>query len=371
MAQLLAVTDLHTQFFTRDGVVRAVDGVSFELDQGETLGIVGESGCGKSVTALSLMRLIPQPPGKIVKGTIIFDGADVLKMDDDEVRGIRGNNIAMIFQDPMTSLNPVLTISRQITEALELHLKMDKAEARKRTVELLDLVGIPSAKKRMDDYPHQFSGGMRQRVMIAMALSCNPKLILADEPTTALDVTIQAQILELLKGLAREFRTAFILITHDLGVVAGMTQRIHVMYAGKIVEKADTGELFANPKMPYTWGLLRSIPRLDEKRKSKLVPIEGLPPDLIVPPPGCRFEPRCQYRRDICREKEPELKHIPNAKADHEARCWGTQEGGWLVNTDWRSEVGDTRILEEIKQEVAQLPPEPKPGEAPPPPAAM
>jgi oligopeptide transport system ATP-binding protein len=370
VAQLLAVTDLHTQFFTRDGVVRAVDGVSFELDQGETLGIVGESGCGKSVTALSLMRLIPQPPGKIVKGAIIFDGADVLKMDDDEVRGIRGNNIAMIFQDPMTSLNPVLTISRQITEALELHLKMDKSEARKRTVELLDLVGIPSAKKRMDDYPHQFSGGMRQRVMIAMALSCNPKLILADEPTTALDVTIQAQILELLKGLAREFRTAFILITHDLGVVAGMTQRIHVMYAGKIVEKADTGELFANPKMPYTWGLLRSIPRLDEKRKSKLVPIEGLPPDLIAPPPGCRFEPRCQYRRDVCREKEPELKRIPNAKPDHEARCWGTQEGGWLVNTDWRRELGDTAVLEEIKQEIAQLPPEPPKtdGETPPPP---
>jgi len=370
LAQLLAVTDLHTQFFTRDGVVRAVDGVSFELDQGETLGIVGESGCGKSVTALSLMRLIPQPPGKIVKGSIIFDGADVLKMDDDEVRSIRGNNIAMIFQDPMTSLNPVLTISRQISEALELHMKMDRSESRKRTIELLDLVNIPSAKKRLDDYPHQFSGGMRQRVMIAMALSCNPKMILADEPTTALDVTIQAQILDLLKNLAREFRTAFILITHDLGVVAGMTQRIHVMYAGKIVEKADTGELFANPKMPYTWGLLRSIPRLDEHRKAKLVPIEGLPPDLIAPPPGCRFEPRCQYRRDICHEKEPELKHIPNAKADHDARCWGTQEGGWLVNTDWRREVGDTRVLEEIKQEIAQLPPEPPKtdGESPPPP---
>ena len=358
--QLLEVQDLHTQFFTRDGVVRAVDGVSFELAPGETLGIVGESGCGKSVTALSLMRLIPQPPGKIVKGSIVFDGADVLKMDDDEVRGIRGNHIAMIFQDPMTSLNPVLTISRQITEALELHLKMDKSEARKRTVELLDLVGIPSAKKRMDDYPHQFSGGMRQRVMIAMALSCNPKLILADEPTTALDVTIQAQILDLLKNLAREFRTAFILITHDLGVVAGMTQRIHVMYGGKIVEKADTLELFANPKMPYTWGLLRSIPRLDEHRKAKLVPIEGLPPDLIAPPPGCRFEPRCQYRRDVCKDKEPELKHIPNAKSDHEARCWGTQEGGWLVDTDWKREIGDVKVLEEIKKEVADLPPEVK-----------
>ena len=377
MPELLEVQDLHTQFFTRDGVVRAVDGVSFQLSAGETLGLVGESGCGKSVTALSLMRLIPQPPGKITEGAITFDGQDVLKMDDDEVRGIRGNNIAMIFQDPMTSLNPVLTISRQISEALELHLKMDRSEARKRTVELLELVGIPSAKKRLDDYPHQFSGGMRQRVMIAMALSCNPKLILADEPTTALDVTIQAQILDLLKNLAREFRTAFILITHDLGVVAGMTQRIHVMYGGKIVEKADTRELFANPKMPYTWGLLRSIPRLDESRKAKLLPIEGLPPDLISPPPGCRFEPRCQYRRDICHEKEPALIPIPNAKPDHEARCWGTQSvagGGWLVDTDWRRDIGDVATLEEIKEQVADLPIETKRADAsadtPPPPAA-
>jgi oligopeptide transport system ATP-binding protein len=363
LADLLEVTDLYTQFFTRDGVVRAVDGVTFRVAAGETLGIVGESGCGKSVTALSLMRLIPQPPGKIVKGSIMFDGQDILKMDDDDVRGIRGNNIAMIFQDPMTSLNPVLTISRQISEALELHLKMDKSEARKRTIELLELVQIPSAKKRVDDYPHQFSGGMRQRVMIAMALSCNPKLILADEPTTALDVTIQAQILDLLKNLAREFRTAFILITHDLGVVAGMTQRINVMYAGKIVEKADTVELFANPKMPYTWGLLRSIPRLDESRKAKLVPIEGLPPDLIAPPPGCKFEPRCQYRRDVCHEKEPELKHIPNSKSDHEARCWGTQEGGWLVETDWKHEIGDTKLLEAIKQETASVTATETPGE--------
>ena len=364
MADLLEVTDLHTQFFTRDGVVRAVDGVTFQVAAGETLGIVGESGCGKSVTALSLMRLIPQPPGKIVKGSIMFDGQDILKMDDDDVRSIRGKSIAMIFQDPMTSLNPVLTISRQISEALELHMKMDKNEARNRTIELLELVQIPSAKKRVDDYPHQFSGGMRQRVMIAMALSCGPKLILADEPTTALDVTIQAQILDLLKNLAREFRTAFILITHDLGVVAGMTQRINVMYAGRIVEKADTVELFANPKMPYTWGLLRSIPRLDETRKAKLVPIEGLPPDLIAPPPGCKFEPRCQYRRDVCHEKEPDLVHIPNSKSDHEARCWGTQEGGWLVDTDWKREIGDTRLLEAIKQETASVTATPEtPGE--------
>ncbi len=371
---LLEVNDLHTQFFTRDGTVKAVDGVTFEIAAGETLGLVGESGCGKSVTALSLMRLIPMPPGKIVKGSVVFDGQDVTKMDDDDVRQIRGNNIAMIFQDPMTSLNPVLTISRQISEALELHLKMDRGESRKRTIELLELVGIPSAAKRLDDYPHQFSGGMRQRVMIAMALSCNPKLILADEPTTALDVTIQAQILDLLKNLAREFRTAFILITHDLGVVAGMTQRIHVMYGGKIVEKADTGELFANPKMPYTWGLLRSIPRLDERRKGKLLPIEGLPPDLIAPPPGCRFEPRCQYRHEICREKPPELLPIPNAKPDHEARCWGTQAGGWLVDIDWRRDIGDTKQLEEIKQEVATLPPEAiraATADVPPPPAAQ
>ena len=339
MSNLLDVTDLTTRFYTRDGEVHAVDGVSFHLAAGETLGLVGESGCGKSVTALSLMRLIPNPPGKIIKGSVVFDGQDVLKMDEDEVRAIRGNNMAMIFQDPMTSLNPVLTISRQITEALELHLKMDRAEARKRCVELLELVGIPSAKTRLDDYPHQFSGGMRQRVMIAMALSCNPKLILADEPTTALDVTIQAQILDLLKNLAREFRTAFILITHDLGVVAGMTQRIHVMYAGKIVEKADTMELFANPKMPYTWGLLRSIPRLDEVRKAKLRPIEGLPPDLINTPTGCRFSPRCQYRRDVCIEKEPDLRPVPKAAADHEARCWGTQEGGWLVDVDYRTDT--------------------------------
>jgi oligopeptide transport system ATP-binding protein len=376
-ANLLEVRDLKTQFFTRDGVVKAVDGVTFELAPGETLGLVGESGCGKSVTALSLMRLIPIPPGKIVDGHIVFDGQDVLKMDADDVRSIRGNKISMIFQDPMTSLNPVLTVSRQISEALELHLKMDRGEARKRTIELLELVGIPSAKKRADDYPHQFSGGMRQRVMIAMALSCNPKLILADEPTTALDVTIQAQILDLLKNLAREFRTAFILITHDLGVVAGMTQRIHVMYAGRIVEKADTFEVFGNPKHPYTWGLLRSIPRLDEVRKEKLLPIEGLPPDLIAPPPGCRFEPRCTYRRDRCSEEDPQLVQALNAPQGHETRCFGNQPGarnGWLADVDWRREVGSIEALEAIKQQVAELPPEVvrvEEGEAPPtPPAA-
>ncbi len=360
-ANLLEVNELKTQFFTRDGTVHAVDGVSFDLAPGETLGLVGESGCGKTVTALSLMRLVPDPPGKIVNGRIVFDGQDILKLDDDDVRSLRGNKIAMIFQDPMTSLNPVLTISRQISEALELHLKMDRGEARKRTLELLELVGIPSAKKRLDDYPHQFSGGMRQRVMIAMALSCNPKLILADEPTTALDVTIQAQILELLRNLAREFRTAFILITHDLGIVAGMTQRVHVMYAGEIVEKADTFELYDNPKHPYTWGLLKSIPRLDEARKEKLQPIEGMPPDLIEPPKGCRFEPRCTYRREKCAQEHPDLIQSLGAKDGHVARCFGTQPGagnGWLADTDWRREVGSREALEQIKQQLAELPPE-------------
>jgi oligopeptide transport system ATP-binding protein len=323
VAQLLAVTDLHTQFFTRDGVVRAVDGVSFELDQGETLGIVGESGCGKSVTALSLMRLIPQPPGKIVKGAIIFDGQDVLKMDDDEVRGIRGNNIAMIFQDPMTSLNPVLTISRQISEALELHLKMDKSESRKRTIELLDLVNIPSAKKRLDDYPHQFSGGMRQRVMIAMALSCNPKLILADEPTTALDVTIQAQILELLDRLQRELGMAVVLITHDLGVVAGHADRVVVMYAGRVVETAETEALFEHPTHPYTEGLLAAVPRIDAPR-ARLHAIPGQVPAATAWPSGCRFHPRCPYAWDKCVAQEPPL--LETGMPGHKARCWLVSE---------------------------------------------
>jgi oligopeptide transport system ATP-binding protein len=293
--------------------------VTLTVYEGETLGIVGESGCGKSVTALSLMRLIPQPPGKIVKGKIMFDGADVLKMDDDEVRGIRGNNIAMIFQDPMTSLNPVLTISRQISEALELHLKMDKSEARKRTIELLDLVGIPSAKKRVDDYPHQFSGGMRQRVMIAMALSCNPKLILADEPTTALDVTIQAQILDLLKNLAREFRTAFILITHDLGVVAGMCERVNVMYGGMFMETGSAEQLFGSPRHPYTLGLLQSVPRLDAGRRLRLHPIEGSPPNMLRAPTACPFQPRCRYEVDLSQREVPELVEI---EPGHKVACF-------------------------------------------------
>src|SRR5688500_1730189 len=281
MATLLRIKDLKTHFYTEEGVVKAVDGVSYELEEGETLGLVGESGCGKSVSAMSILRLIPNPPGKVVGGEIIFDGQDLLKADEDEIRHIRGNRIAMVFQEPMTSLNPVLTIGRQITEAIELHLKYDKEKSKKRAVELLEMVGIPEAAGRLNDYPHQFSGGMRQRVMIAMALSCNPKLLLADEPTTALDVTIQAQILETIKELCTRLGTAVMLITHNLGLVARYTDRVIVMYAGRIVEEASVYELFANPQHPYTIGLLRSMPRLDEARKERLIPIEGMPPDLI------------------------------------------------------------------------------------------
>jgi oligopeptide transport system ATP-binding protein len=323
MEPLLEVRDLRTQFFTQDGVVKAVDGVSFHLMPGETLGLVGESGCGKSITALSIMRLIPSPPGKIVSGEIIFEGEDILKMSDDEVRSIRGRKIAMIFQDPMTSLNPVLTINRQISEALELHLGMSKQQARQRAIELLKMVGIPNAEQRVDQYPHQFSGGMRQRVMIAMALSCNPSLLIADEPTTALDVTIQAQILDLIRTLQHEHNTALILITHDLGVVAGMTDRINVMYAGHIVETAPTEELFENPKHPYTVGLLNSIPRLDAPRKERLNPIRGLPPDLIDLPDMCPFVPRCDLAREKCSEKNPPLFDVNPV---HRSACWYWEE---------------------------------------------
>jgi oligopeptide transport system ATP-binding protein len=271
------------------------------------------------------MRLIPTPPGRIVEGEILFDGRDLLKLSDEEIRRIRGNDIAMIFQDPMTSLNPVLTIGRQISEALELHKSMSKSEARERTIQLLELVGIPAARSRVDDYPHQFSGGMRQRVMIAMALSCDPKVLLADEPTTALDVTIQAQILDLIKRLRNELGMAVILITHDLGVVAGLADRINVMYSGYIVESATAEELFKNPRHPYTLGLLRSIPRIDEPRREKLVPIEGLPPDLIDAPPGCPFQPRCVYAVDRCAEENPSLEPVSRG---HTIACWVDVTGG-------------------------------------------
>jgi len=319
MAALLQVKDLRTHFFTDEGVVRAVDGISYDVQEGETMGLVGESGCGKSVSALSILRLIPSPPGKIVGGEVWFDGQDLLKVGEEEIRHVRGNRIAMIFQEPMTSLNPVLTIGRQITEALELHLKMNRNAANRRAVELLEMVGIPEAHTRLNDYPHQFSGGMRQRVMIAMALSCNPKLLLADEPTTALDVTIQAQILEIMARLSSEFKTAVIIITHNLGVVARYADRVNVMYAGKIVESGSAREIYGRPRHPYTLGLLRSVPRLDEARRDKLVPIEGLPPDLANIPPGCSFYPRCSYRVDRCRQEEPPLILVD---AKHYAACW-------------------------------------------------
>jgi oligopeptide transport system ATP-binding protein len=319
MGTLLQVKGLRTEFHTQDGVVHAVNGISYDLAEGETLGIVGESGCGKSVGVLSIMRLIPQPPGKIVGGEVLFGGRDLLKISEAEMRQVRGNKIAMVFQDPMTSLNPVLTINQQVSEALQLHLGMDKAQARKRTIELLEMVNIPRAAERIDDYPHQFSGGMRQRVMIAMALSCNPQLLIADEPTTALDVTIQAQITDIVKRLRQELGMAIIWITHDLGVVAGLADRVIVMYAGFIIEKADVKDLYADPRHPYTLGLLRSIPRLDAARKSKLTPIEGLPPDLIQMPAGCPFEPRCTYAIERCKHENPQLESVARR---HEVACW-------------------------------------------------
>jgi oligopeptide transport system ATP-binding protein len=316
---LLDVKELQTQFFTQDGVVKAVDGVSFHVDEGETLGIVGESGCGKSVSVLSVMRLIPQPPGKIVGGQVLFDGRDLLEVSDDEIRKVRGNRIAMIFQDPMTSLNPVLTIGRQICEALELHMGMNKEEARQRSADLLTMVGIPEAEARLDDYPHQFSGGMRQRAMIAMGLACDPQLLIADEPTTALDVTIQAQIVDLVKRLRDEIGMAIIWITHDLGVVAGLADRMMVMYAGHAVEEAPVKDVYGDPRHPYTIGLLGSLPRLDEIREDKLASIEGLPPDLIDLPPGCPFEPRCVYAIDRCRAETP---HLEPVAPRHRIACW-------------------------------------------------
>ena len=320
MAPLLQVKNLTTEFITQEGVVHAVNGIDFDLGEGETLGVVGESGCGKSVSVLSLMRLIPQPPGRIAAGEVWFQGRDLLKISGEAIRQVRGNKIAMVFQDPMTSLNPVLTINQQISEALELHLGMSKDQARKRSIELLELVNIPEAKARIDDYPHQFSGGMRQRVMIAMALSCNPQLLIADEPTTALDVTIQAQIIELIQELRQDLGMAIIWITHDLGIVAGLVDRVQVMYAGYIVERAEVHEYYANPLHPYSLGLLGSLPRLDAQARAKLTPIEGLPPDLIALPLGCPFYARCKYRIPRCLEENPELR--PVGSDNHEIACW-------------------------------------------------
>jgi oligopeptide/dipeptide ABC transporter ATP-binding protein len=313
---LLEVENLKTHFFTREGVVQAVDGISFSVEKGQTLGIVGESGCGKSVTALSIMGLIPRPPAKIVEGSIVFDGKDLTNLSERQLENVRGRQIAMIFQDPMTSLNPTLKIGTQITESLRRHLDLSKEAARKRAAELLDEVRIPRAAERLDDYPHRFSGGMRQRVMIAIALACNPRLLIADEPTTALDVTIQAQILDLLDELRREHEMAMIIITHDMGVVAETADDIAVMYAGQIVEHASALDLYDNPEHPYTEALLGALPRLEgdeqEIREGRLTSIPGRPPDLVNPPEACRFAARCPYasRQDTCTELEPQLREI-------------------------------------------------------------
>ena len=319
---LLEVNDLHTVFKTKDGVVKAVDGVSFELNPGETLGIVGESGCGKSVTALSIMRL--QRPGRIVGGSVVFKGHDLTKNTEEEMREVRGKEIAMIFQDPMTSLNPVYRTGWQVAEPLRLHHGWDAKRSMVSAINMLGRVGIPSAADRARDYPHQFSGGMRQRVMIAMGLTTTPAVLIADEPTTALDVTIQAQILDLLRHVNREFGTATMLITHNLGVVAGMCQRVIVMYAGRIVEAGPTTDVFAHPKHPYTWSLLRSIPRLDAERHEPLKPIEGLPPNLIDLPEGCAFHPRCSFRVERCSRDTPRLQPVGDTQR---AACWVTQAG--------------------------------------------
>jgi oligopeptide/dipeptide ABC transporter ATP-binding protein len=317
---LLEVEHLCTQFSTRSGVVRAVDDVSWDAREGETVALVGESGCGKTVTALSVMRLVAAPAGRIVGGRILFKGRDLLALSEGDMRRVRGREIAMIFQEPMTSLNPVLTIGRQLTEGAEIHLGLGPEGARDRAIELLGMVGIPDPARRLKQYPHQFSGGMRQRMMIAMALACRPGLILADEPTTALDVTIQAQILELLKDLSRRFGVAMVVITHNLGVVARYADRVNVMYAGKVVERGTARELYRNPRHPYTLGLLRSVPRLDEPRSARLAPIAGQPPDLTRLPPGCAFTPRCSWRVDRCPIDRPPL--VPIGAEEHLSACW-------------------------------------------------
>lgn len=334
MPPLLEVDDLHMHFFTRDGVVKAVDGVSFTLEMGRTLGVVGESGSGKSVTAMTIMRLIPEPPGKVVKGDVRFKGESILAMSEKDQRKLRGNRIAMIFQDPMTSLNPVHRVGKQIAEPLRLHKGLSRKEAWAAAVELLAQVGIPQAGERARDYPHEFSGGMRQRAMIAMALACGPDILIADEPTTALDVTIQAQILELMQEIQERTKSAIIMITHDLGVVADMADHVMVMYAGKPVEYGTADEVFYDPLHPYTWGLLESLPRHDVDEKGMLCPIKGQPPSLINLPSGCAFNPRCSYAKEICCRETPPLVEVGSGhlsachfSADKEflaqaSRCW-------------------------------------------------
>jgi len=323
--RILSVQGLETQFKTPEGIVHAVNGVSFDLAEGETLGVVGESGCGKSVTMLSVLRLIQSPPGKIVAGKAFFRGQDLLKKSTEEIRAIRGGQISMVFQDPMTSLNPVMTIGNQLAEPLMLHLNMTREQARKRSVELLGLVGIPRAEERLKDYPHQYSGGMRQRVMIAMALSCNPQILIADEPTTALDVTIQAQIVDLVIRLRDELGMAIIWITHDLGVVADLAQRVLVMYGGLIIEKAEVKELYANPRHPYTVGLLGSLPKIHEESRVRLTSIEGMPPVLYATPTSCPFAPRCKWVTEQCWKENPLLEQIG---PEHNVACWNYKSVG-------------------------------------------
>ena len=318
-SEILNVQGLETQFSTPEGVVHAVNGVDFTLNEGETLGVVGESGCGKSVSMLSILRLIQQPPGKIVAGTAMFRGKDLLKMTSDEIRHVRGGQISMVFQDPMTSLNPVMTIGKQMAEPLMLHMGLSKEQARERSVELLEQVGIPRAKDRLKDYPHQYSGGMRQRVMIAMALSCNPQIVIADEPTTALDVTIQAQIVDLMIRLREEVGMSIVWITHDLGVVASIAHRVNVMYGGFIIEESPIRDLYANPCHPYTIGLLGSLPQIHQKGRQRLYSIEGMPPMLYQKPQRCPFSPRCRWVVDRCREENPPLVEVDEK---HRVACW-------------------------------------------------
>ncbi len=323
MPRLLEIEDLKTQFFTSAGTVRAVDGITYGVDAGETVALVGESGCGKSVSALSILRLIPDPPGRVVGGSIHFQGTDLLSLSDEEIRKVRGQRIAMVFQEPMTSLNPVLSIGLQLTETLEQHLDMAPEAARQRALELLGMVGISDTERRLSQYPHHFSGGMRQRVMIAMALCCEPQLIIADEPTTALDVTIQAQILELMKDLTKRLGVALVVITHNLGVVARYADRVNVMYAGKIVEQGSATDIYREPRHPYTVGLLGSVPRLDQPRRKKLDSIDGQPPDLARLDDGCAFRPRCRHAVERCGQSVPDLQTVGDG---HFAACWRLQE---------------------------------------------
>jgi len=323
VAKLLEIENLHTQFFTPSGIVRAVDGISYDVNAGETIAVVGESGCGKSVSALSILRLIPDPPGRITQGAIRFQGRDLLKLSDEEIRDVRGKDIAMVFQEPMTSLNPVLTIGRQLTETLQQHLSMSSEQATARATELLGMVGISEPARRLRQYPHHLSGGMRQRVMIAMALCCEPKLIIADEPTTALDVTIQAQILELMKDLTRRLGVALIVITHNLGIVARYADRVNVMYAGRIIESGSADDIYHDPRHPYTLALLKSVPRMDQPRKGRLDPVQGQPPDLTRLDNSCSFRPRCSFVIERCADA-PDLEKV--GVEGHIAACWQAQK---------------------------------------------